>query len=168
MYLELLIAHCFIEQQPDATAAELNEATRRKMAILESGETELHVLRAVQLPSDLTATAEVEGTSGKLIRGFHSRLLGAIAVAADYVQLKRLFQKYYLRKKIPATSGLSFKTTLQEFVQARGDGLPVYNVIGESGPEHLTSICRAIWGFLFAGRRAGKFASVNRFKESGG
>src|SRR5262245_11633648 len=138
-YLELLIAHCFMEQQPDATAAELNEATRRKMAILTSDETELRVLRAVQLPSDLTALAEPEGIQRKLIRGFHSRLLGAIAIGADYVQLKRLFQKHYLRKQIPATSGLSFKTTLQEFVQARGDGLPVYNVIGESGPEHLKS-----------------------------
>src|SRR5437867_8146155 len=51
-YLELLIAHLLIDSRPDCTAAQLNDAVRRKRTILEAGEAELQLAKIAILPID--------------------------------------------------------------------------------------------------------------------
>src|ERR1035437_8796876 len=43
-FLDLLVAHCFLDANPDCTANALNDATRKKVSLLLEAEKELHLV----------------------------------------------------------------------------------------------------------------------------
>ncbi len=51
------------------------------------------------------------------------------------VMIDRTFQRY-LTGSQPGTTAKDYKTRLQEYLQARGYGLPKYAVVSETGPPH--------------------------------
>ena len=133
-YSELLIAHTFLDDNPDCSANAMHDATRKKGALLLEAEKELQLVQIAILPADLAASRP--NPSERTIRICHSRLIGALALTMQYRELKEFFKRYYSRHRPAATAGLSFKTVLQEFTQAKGRGLPAYGVLNESGPDH--------------------------------
>jgi dsRNA-specific ribonuclease len=136
-YSDLLIAHCFLESNPNCAAGDLHDATRKKTALFYEGEKEMQLLRVAILPPDL-AKGSRPPTDAE-IRYCHTRLLGAIALTIPYRELKSFFHEHYFRHRPSPTAGLSFKTVLLEFSQANGHGIPIYKTVQESGPEHAKS-----------------------------
>ena len=133
-YLELLIAHCFLDANQDSTAAALHGSTANKMSLLLEAERELQLVSIARLPPDMVARRS--NPTERMIRFCHTRFLGAVALTMAYSELKEFFKKHYQPHRAAASAGLSFKSVLQEFSQAEGLGLPAYTVVGEVGPDH--------------------------------
>lgn len=135
-YLELLVAHCFLSINPDCSAAQLQEAMKKKTALVQEAENDLQLLKAANCPAEILTGHST--ASNKSIKFCHSRMIGTLALLLPYQELKSLFEKFYFQRKVPGVAGLSFKTILQEYTQSKGNGLPTYEIFRQSGPSHAT------------------------------
>lgn len=133
-YLDLLLAHCFLDANPDCTANALHDAIRKKLSLVLEAEKDLKLVSFAVMPSDL-ATRRSNPTD-RMIRYCHTRLLGALALTVTYSELKEFFKQHYRPHRAAAAAGLSFKGALQEFSQSKGLGIPAYTVVKEVGPAH--------------------------------
>ncbi len=96
-YLELLIAHLFVDSRPDCTAAQLSAAVGRKTAIVEAGEAELHLAKVAHLPADWRVNREC---------------LRAVYTVRYLVPL-------HLQRSTPSSSGFSKNVTCEKVFRSR-------------------------------------------------
>ncbi len=135
--LDLLIGHYLMETFPKFSEGELS-MTRAQM-VSEAGLTE--VARELQLGSWLRLGKGEEQSGGRDKPSILSDALEAV-VAALYLDgelsAAREFVRLRFESHTPATPGMGadHKTRLQELVQSRWKMTPVYELVGESGPDH--------------------------------
>jgi len=66
-------------------------------------------------------------------------VLGAIYIDRGYIAAEKFVQRFLISRQeqiLAAKSYFNYKSELLEYSQARGWGLPKYQVIDESGPDH--------------------------------
>jgi dsRNA-specific ribonuclease/nitrogen-specific signal transduction histidine kinase len=131
---ELLLAHCFLEANRNCAAGALHDATRKKTALFYEAEKDMQLLHVAIVPPDLAQSSRTPTDSH--IRYCHTRLLGVMALTIPYPELKNFFNQHYFRNRPSPTAGLSFKSVLLEFSQARYHSIPVYKVVEDSGADH--------------------------------
>ena len=135
--LDLLIGHYLMEVFPHLSEGELS-MTRAQM-VSEAGLTK--VARDLDLGSWLRLGKGEEQSGGRGKPSILSDALEAV-VASLYldgeIEAARSFVRLRFKSHTPATPGLGgdHKTRLQELVQGRWKTAPVYELVGESGPDH--------------------------------
>jgi ribonuclease-3 len=135
--LDLLIGHYLMEAFPHLSEGELS-MTRAQM-VSEAGLTK--VARDLDLGSWLRLGRGEEQSGGRGKPSILSDALEAV-VASLYldgeIEAARTFVRLRFESHTPATpgNGGDHKTRLQELVQSRWKTAPVYELVGESGPDH--------------------------------
>jgi ribonuclease-3 len=135
--LDLLIGHYLMETFPALSEGELS-MTRAQM-VSEAGLTK--VARELQLGSWLRLGNGEEQSGGRDKSSILSDALEAV-VASLYLDgelaAAREFVRLRFESHTPSVPGIGgdHKTRLQELVQSRWKTAPVYELVGESGPDH--------------------------------
>lgn len=135
--LDLLIGHYLMEAFPGLSEGELS-MTRAQM-VSEAGLTK--VARELDLGSWLRLGKGEEQSGGRAKPSILSDAFEAV-VASLYLDgelaAARTFVHLRFESHTPATPGIGgdHKTRLQELVQSRWKTAPVYELVGESGPDH--------------------------------
>ena len=158
--LSLVVAELLVAQFPTATEGDLS----RLRASLVSGA----ALGALAL--ELGVDAQLRLGAGELQSGGHRRpsilagaleaLIGAIHLDGG-IEAARATIMHILAGRLAALAGASppqdAKTRLQEWLQARGLGLPLYAVLGGVGPPHARRfrVRCSVQGLAFAAEAEG-------------
>lgn len=135
--LDLLVGHHLMLTFPKLSEGELS-MTRAQM-VSEAGLTK--VAREIELGDWLLLGKGEEQSGGRSKASILSDALEAL-VAALYLdgalEAARKFVQTHLVSHTPARPGIGsdHKTRLQELVQRRWKTAPVYELVGESGPDH--------------------------------
>jgi ribonuclease-3 len=135
--LGLIAANLLLAGWPEATEGELS---RRHVALVR-GETVADLARAIDLGEWLVVDPGTDDSGGRdrdsILADAMEAVIGALfldgglAAADGFLQL-RLQQ---LARETPVAQR-DAKTALQEWTQARGRGLPSYDIVGRDGPPH--------------------------------
>ena len=137
--INLVIGHLLMEHHPDLNEGRLS----RIRASLVNEQQLATVARNIGIgPSLLLGKGELS-TAGRekdsILADAFEAVIAAVYLdggyAAAYDVVNTHF-RYILDSTTPSAVGLDYKSRLQELVQANYRSIPVYRVIGESGPDH--------------------------------
>lgn len=133
----LAIADALYRKNPEATEGTL--AKRR--AVIVSAETLAEHAQRLELGRYLLLSKGEELTGGRERQSLLSDAFEALVGAAYLSCGPRKTKAWVVRQLEPSVDALyaariDHKTTLQEALQAKGRGLPVYRSLGQEGPDH--------------------------------
>ena len=135
--LGVVIANWLLERFP----AEREGALARRLASLVRWETLSSVASTFDLGRYLrlsTGEAESGGrTNGAILADSCEAIIGAMYLDGGLSAAEKFIRERWA-ERIDRTAGppQDVKTALQEWAQGRGKPLPVYEVLGQSGPDH--------------------------------
>lgn len=137
--LGLVVAELLLERFPEESEGEIG----RRFASLVRAEVLTEVGEALGLPGRLQAEAGsmTDGMVADATEAVIAALYrdGGLAVAADFV--RRNWAPLIEKRLHPPRDS---KTTLQEWSQSRGMGLPRYTNVGRAGPDHAPTFTVAV------------------------
>jgi ribonuclease-3 len=137
--LSFSVAALLYALQPSASEGDLSRAR----AALVNRRTLARIGRVIGIDQQLTLGAGELSTGGaqreSALADAVEAVIGAVVQDGGAVEADRLIRRLFaeeLRTLPPAEALKDSKTRLQEWLQARGLGLPVYSVDGVSGKDH--------------------------------
>lgn len=137
--LNHLIAETLFQRFPQSQEGELS----RMRAALVKGDTLAEVAQELQLGSCLTLGSGEKKSGGhrraSILADALEAVLGALFLDGGYTECRNCVGRLFdgrLDKLLPGAVGKDAKTRLQEFLQHRGEPLPVYALIETAGAEH--------------------------------
>ena len=135
--LALLVTEALIQRFPEASEGDLAP----RLNALVRKETCAKVARQAGLDRQVRLGRSEEESGGRSKTGILADLceavIGALYLDGGIEAARRFVAKYWtpLYPEVAATPH-DAKTALQEWAQGRGLGLPVYRLVGRSGPDH--------------------------------
>lgn len=135
--LGMVVAEMLYHTFPEENEGEL---ARRKAALV-SGPTVAEVARLIELGAELKLTQSEEAAGGRenlsILEDACEALIGAVFLDGGCDPASAFIRKFWtpLLKKI-SSPPKDAKTALQEWTQARGLGLPQYELLSSTGPAH--------------------------------
>lgn len=131
--VNLIVAEFLFQKFPEEAEGDL---AKRHTALV-CGETLAHCARKLQLNLYVRAAQDQDTDAENLMGDVMESLLAVVYLEAGLnlartLLLSLLDDQVELRKAPPRDP----KTALQEWSQSKGFGLPVYEVVGNSGPAH--------------------------------
>lgn len=137
--LNMTIAQALYEQLPDAKEGQMS----RLRASLVKGETLALIAREFNL-GDVLLMGPGELKSGgfrrdSILADALEAIIGAVSLDSDLAQTQQLILSWYqerLRSLTLQDVQKDPKTLLQEYLQGRSLGLPIYEVVAVSGQDH--------------------------------
>ena len=133
--LGLVMTELLMKNYPKATEGELG----RRHAALVREETLAVVARQWSLGESIRLGSGERSSGGAdkpaILADVVEALLGAMYQDGGFERVRELVAEEW-RVLLKELDGLDAKTRLQELLQARKLALPVYSVLGESGPDH--------------------------------
>lgn len=146
--LGLVVAEALYQRLPEATEGDL---TRLRAALVNRSAL-ADLARKVGLKGTLNLGAGERKTGGQqrdsILADALEALIGASFQAAGYAAAKHFVMNVYAERLVQLPSAESLKdpkTRLQEWLQGRGEGLPEYRRLDESGPEHQRVFNVEVW-----------------------
>jgi ribonuclease-3 len=137
--LGLVIADRLYHDHPDLREGEL---TKLK-AMLVNETTLSNIGKEMELNQHIRLSAEEDKLGGRerpsIISDAFESVIGAVYIDGGLEAARDvILRSIYLRKEVIITddSQKNFKGELLELIQARGEGMPRYDVVSESGPDH--------------------------------
>jgi ribonuclease-3 len=146
--LEFMISDLLYRKYPKRQEGELT--ARRASLVCE--ETLCHLARELHLGEVLRMGHGEESTSGRekpsILADAMEAVIAAVYLDGGAQEAQRLIERLFVdEEELSALRGQDDKGLLQGFTQARELGLPVYEVVEESGPAHdrhfLCEVCVA-------------------------
>lgn len=137
--LDLIVTEHLYRQYPKQKEGSLS----KKKSVLVSRQVLAVIIDQMGLGEYLLINKGEEKTGGRerqsnLANLFES-LLGAIYLDSNYEQARVFVENFLLQRQNEVLSQkvyFNYKSSLLEYSQARGWGLPRYKVVNESGPDH--------------------------------
>ncbi len=126
----------------------------RRLSALVQGETLAEIAREIKLGAHIRLS-DAERCSGgddnnHILADVVEAVLGALYLDADYATCQRVVaalwgERFYKMTQPPQHP----KTSVQEWVQSKGLGLPKYEIVGQSGPDHapIFEVCLSVDGY---------------------
>lgn len=136
--LNFLVAEALYEQFPDAREGVLS----RLRASLVKKETLAALARELELGSDLRLGSGERKSGGhrrdSILADAFEAVLGAVLLDGGIASSRAIIRTLFAGRLAAADSRLEkdAKTRLQEWLQARGHGLPAYRVLRAEGEDH--------------------------------
>ncbi len=136
--LGLVVAEQLYREMPRSSEGEM---TRRR-AVLVSQDTLAHLSLALRLGDYLRLGRGEEASGGRAKPANLARVLEALIAAVYLDQGLETSRSFILRimsailTQAADEGGASYKSRLQEIIQARGEPTPSYHVLAMSGPDH--------------------------------
>ncbi len=135
--LGLVISHWLYEKYPDEAEGQLN----RRFTALVRRETLSDLAQKLDLGPmiRMEAGARSEGTAkaSAVLADICEALIGAIYLDGGLDAARQMIHRFWAdRVKAGPSAYRDAKTALQEWAQGRGLPLPVYQLLGRSGPDH--------------------------------
>ena len=137
--LDLIVAEALMERLEDAPEGQL---TRRRAALVNE-ESLARVARELDLGPILRLGRGEEKNNGRqkasILADAIEAIVAAIYLDGGYYAARDTVMAWYgvlLGDIAKGESPQDPKTVLQEKLQAHGDGIPFYNVVGSNGPDH--------------------------------
>jgi ribonuclease-3 len=131
--LSLVIAHMLYDAYP---AEEEGALAKRHSALVRQETLEL-IAHAMNLRDHIRVSSRDTQISGSMISDVLEALLGALYLDGGYAVAEKFIMHHWrdlLHKELtPPEDG---KSALQEWAQARGMPLPVYDIVERQGPDH--------------------------------
>lgn len=146
--LGLVVAHQLYQDHPELHEGEL---TKTK-AMLVNETTLSNIGRAIGLNRYIRLSPEEDRLGGRerpsIISDAFESVIGAVYLD-DGIDAARdiILRLIYVRKDaiVSDESQRNYKGELLELVQARGQGMPHYDVVSESGPDHEKEFCVVVY-----------------------
>ena len=135
--LGLLTAEALYYQSSEAEGT-----LARRLNALVRKETCAQIARQIGLGDALLMSASEDRQGGRektsILGDACEALIAAIYIDGDYTDVKSFFEKFWkpLLKEVVKKSAKDPKTELQERAMAGQHGLPVYDTVERSGPDH--------------------------------
>ena len=154
--LSLLITEELYRRYPDADEGKLS---RLRVALV-NNRTLVRLAGQLSLATRLYTGDGVTQPSGAMLADGMEAVIGAIYLDAGLERCRELVLGWYERELQGLSqqySGRSAKMELQEYLQARGEPLPVYHLLGEHGKPHqreFTILCATAGGCATARARS--------------
>lgn len=157
--LDLVVGHAIMDAFPELKEGELS--VTRAQVVSEAGLSEL--ARELKL-GDFLFLGKGEQRSGgrnksSLLADAFEAVIAAVYLDGGFDVAKELVTRLLGARlaNVETTGFYDFKTRLQEAAQARLKATPIYQVIGEQGPDHdKTFVVSVLIGAREWGRAAGK------------
>ena len=137
--LNFIVAHELFRHNPHASEGDLS----RQRARLVRKETLADVAREIDLGSHLQLGPGENRSGGhrrdSILADALEALMGAIYIDGGFEAVAAVARQYFVPriKTLPSSEDLKdAKTRLQEYLQSSGHGLPQYQLIAASGPDH--------------------------------
>lgn len=157
--LDLVVGHALMQEHPTLAEGELS--VTRSQVVSEAGLCE--IARELGLGEYLFLGKGEERSGGRekpsLLADAFEAVIAAVYLDGGFDAARELIARLLADrvKNVETTGFYDFKTRLQEASQARLKATPVYQVIGEQGPDHdKTFIVGVVIGEREWGRAAGK------------
>ncbi|MCK6419274.1 MAG: ribonuclease III [Alphaproteobacteria bacterium] len=135
--LGLVIAESLYERFPQESEGDL----AKRLAALAQGELLAAVANNMGLGDYIDLSAAERGAGGannnNILSDVFEALIGALYIDQGYPPCRKLIEHYWAGRFDEMVQPPQHpKTALQEWAQAKGLALPVYNVAGQKGPDH--------------------------------
>lgn len=137
--LSFVITEALFHRYPGANEGELT----RLRASLVKGETLAEMAKELGLGELLRLGVGELQTGGfrrsSTLEDAFEAVIGAIFLDSDFNTIRHLLLKWFderLKSATPETAIRDSKSRLQEWLQAKGNPLPTYEVLQEEGPDH--------------------------------
>ncbi|MCB1532194.1 MAG: ribonuclease III [Alphaproteobacteria bacterium] len=136
--LGLVIAQMLFERFPDEPEGDL----AKRLAALVQGRFLAQIARKIDLGSYVMFSDAEKAAGGSenenILADVFEAVIGALYLDSGFDKcqsmIERLWADGFYEMKAPPQHP---KTTLQEWAQAQGLPLPVYKIVGQSGPDHM-------------------------------
>ena len=142
--LEYLISECLYAELPDAQEGEL---TRRRLQLV-CEEAQSAIAREQGIGARLIMTHGEEHTGGRekpsVLCDAMEAILAAIYLDGGMDAVREVVERLWPRTVNTVLPLTGAKNELQEFLQARGEALPEYRLLGRTGPDHAPSFTVAV------------------------
>jgi len=135
--LGLVIASLLFRRFPDEKEGDM----AKRLAFLVQGQTIADVSQGISL-GDFILFSDAEAASGgakndHILADVFEAVIGAIYLDSGFGECKKLIEKHWkdvlhTMRRPPQHP----KTSIQEWAQSAGLPLPVYEIVGQSGPDH--------------------------------
>ncbi len=158
--LQLIFTEYLFDHYPDLTEGQLTKIRAR----LVSREGLRHSAEALDLGKYLMMGRGEESTGGRQrsssLSDAYEALMGALYLDSDYVTVRRMVlteAREHLESLDIEDANANPKGRLQEILQAITPLSPIYEIIDQSGPEHLKEfVSRIVWENRELGRGSGR------------
>jgi ribonuclease-3 len=158
--LQLIFTEYLFDHYPDLTEGQLTKIRAR----LVSREGLKRSAEALDLGKYLMLGRGEESTGGRerssSLADAYEALMGAVYLDSDYVTVRRMVlteSREHLESLEIEDSNANPKGRLQELLQAITPLSPVYEIVDQSGPEHLKEfVARIVWEGRELGRGMGR------------
>ena len=174
--LGMAVADTLYNKFPDEPEGDL----ARRLSALVQGETLAQIARQYEL-GEYIQLSEAERNSGgadndHILADVVEAILGALYLDADYQTCQHVVshlwgERFYKMTQPPQHP----KTRVQEWVQSKALGLPIYEIVGQSGPDHapVFEVRLSVEGYEAAtaygrSRQEAEKKAANRFMKDKG